>query len=421
MINHKSLEAVKAASWSSEFCRPLYESYCFSKIAGTILNLLGKKSDALPQDCWVKGPYDTVILFLVDGFGWQFLEKNHTKYPFLSRFFRQGIVSKLTSQFPSTTAAHITSLCSGSEVGQTGIYEWFYYEPQLDRVIAPLLYSYAGDKKCGSLQKVIAPEKILPRETFFQKLQKEGIPSYIFQPKEIAFSTYSNWMFRGAEVAGYDRFSKCLSSLFPRLEQGGLFYVYFGDVDCESHHHGMDSKQVHQAMDKCFTAMEEFWQQLSKKNLNVACVMTADHGMTPIDPATTVFLNREIPALEPLIRKGSDGRPLTPAGSCRDYFLHILPDKLEEAKTLLNKTLENKALICETAQLIQEGFFGSKEVSEAFLKRVGNLVILPYGNNSIWWYEKGRFDQKFYGMHGGLTRPEMETIFLFLSSSSVNE
>jgi hypothetical protein len=70
-------------------------------------------------------------------------------------------------------------------------------------------------------------------------------------------------------------------------------------------------------------------------------------------------------------------------------------------------------MICETSRLIEEGFFGSKTVSEDFLKRVGNLVILPYGNNSIWWYEKGRFDQKFFAMHGGLTREEMETIFLF--------
>lgn len=418
MINEKSLEAVKAAGWSSEFCKPLYESYCFSKIPGTILNLFGKKSAGLPQDCCVKDVYHSVVLFVVDGFGWQLLEKYHAKYPFLSRFFRQGIVSKLTSQFPSTTAAHITTLCSGSEVGQTGIYEWFYYEPQLDRVIAPLLYSYAGDKKCGTLQNVIAPEKIFPEETLFQKLQKEGISSYIFQPKDIAFSIYSNWMFRGSEVKGYDRFSKSLSSVLKMVQGGGLFYVYFGDIDGAGHHHGIDSKEFTKAMDECFNALEEFWLQLSLMNLKVATLLTADHGMTPIDPATTLFLNREIPQLESMIKKGADGRLLTPAGSCRDYFLHVEPGKLNEAKALLTKTLGEKALICETAQLIQDGFFGSKEVSKEFLKRVGNLVILPYDNHSIWWYEKDRFDQKFYAMHGGLTRPEMETIFLFHSQVS---
>ncbi len=413
MINHKSVDAVKKAAWETHFCRPLYDTYCFSKIPGTILRLLGKQSEALPQDCWIDGQYDSVILFLIDGFGWQFLEKNYTKYPFLARFFREGIVSKLTSQFPSTTAAHITTLCSGSEVGQTGVYEWFFHEPQLNRVIAPLLYSYAGDKKCGSLKGVIAPEKILPPETIFQRLQKEGISSYVFQPKAISHSVYSNWMFRGSEVQGYDRFSKCLSTVLPLMQKGGLFYVYFGDIDSNSHTHGMDSKQVERSMDKCFTALEEFWEKLSKTDLKVACLLTADHGMTPIDPATTYFLNREIPHLEEMIEKGSDKRSLTPAGSCRDYFLHVIPEKLSEAKALLSKALEDKAIVCEVKDLINDGFFGSKQVSASFLERVGNLVILPHGNHSIWWYEKGRFDQKFFAMHGGLTRAEMETIFLF--------
>jgi predicted AlkP superfamily pyrophosphatase or phosphodiesterase len=413
MINHKSIEAVKTAAWETHFCRPLYDTYCFSKIPGTILRLLGKPSEALPQDCWVEGQYDSVILFLIDGFGWQFLEKNYTKFPFLARFFREGIVSKLTSQFPSTTAAHITTLCSGSEVGQTGVYEWFFHEPQLNRVIAPLLYSYAGDKKCGSLKGIIAPEKILPPETIFQRLQKEGVSSYVFQPKEISHSVYSNWMFRGSEVQGYDRFSKCLSTVLPLMQKGGLFYVYFGDIDSNSHAHGMDSKQVERSMDKCFTALEEFWEKLSKTGLKVACLVTADHGMTPIDPATTYFLNREIPHLEEMIEKGADKRSLTPAGSCRDYFLHILPEKLHEAKALLSTALADKAIVCEVKDLIKQGFFGSKQVSASFLERVGNLVILPHGNHSIWWYEKGRFDQKFFAMHGGLTRAEMETIFLF--------
>lgn len=413
MINHKSVDAVKKATWETHFCRPLYDTYCFSKIPGTIMRLLGKQSEALPQDCWVDGQYDSVILFLIDGFGWQFLEKNYTKYPFLARFFREGIVSKLTSQFPSTTAAHITTLCSGSEVGQTGVYEWFFHEPQLSRVIAPLLYSFAGDKKCGSLKGVIAPEKILPSETIFQRLKKEGVSSYVFQPKDISHSVYSNWMFRGSEVQGYDRFSKCLSTVLPLMQKGGLFYVYFGDIDSDSHAHGMDSKQVERSMDKCFTALEEFWEKLSKTGLKAACLVTADHGMTPIDPATTYFLNREIPHLEEMIEKGADKRSLTPAGSCRDYFLHILPEKLHETKALLSKALEDKAIVCEVKDLIQQGFFGSKEVSASFLDRVGNLVILPHGNHSIWWYEKGRFDQKFFAMHGGLTRAEMETIFLF--------
>jgi hypothetical protein len=42
------------------------------------------------------------------------------------------------------------------------------------------------------------------------------------------------------------------------------------------------------------------------------------------------------------------------------------------------------------------------------MSRVGNLVILPYDGETVWWYDPGRFEQKFYGHHGGLTPGEME-------------
>jgi hypothetical protein len=63
----------------------------------------------------------------------------------------------------------------------------------------------------------------------------------------------------------------------------------------------------------------------------------------------------------------------------------------------------------KTEALIVDGYFGA-EVSPRFRERVGNLVILPYRYESVWWYEKGKFEQKFYGHHGGLTPQEMETI-----------
>ena len=53
-------------------------------------------------------------------------------------------------------------------------------------------------------------------------------------------------------------------------------------------------------------------------------------------------------------------------------------------------------------------YFGPGPVAEVFRRRVGNLVVLPYAGESVYWYEKDRFEQKHYGHHGGLTRAEME-------------
>ncbi len=47
---------------------------------------------------------------------------------------------------------------------------------------------------------------------------------------------------------------------------------------------------------------------------------------------------------------------------------------------------------------------------------MGNLVILAYKGESVWWYQKNRFEQKFYGHHGGLTKEEMEIPLILLTN-----
>jgi len=415
MINERSLLALKAASWRDDHIRPLYHSYCYSKIPGTVRRLLGQKAEALPADCFEEGPYDAVVVFLIDGFGWRFFEKYAKKYPFLQRFCDEGIVSKITSQFPSTTAPHVTCIHTGLEVGQSGIYEWFHYEPIVDRVIAPLLYSYAGDKEIGTIKA--SPKEIFPFTTIYQELEKSRVPSFVLQCKTIAGSPYSQAMLKGALTLPYETFEKGLRQLAEKIEEGGYFFIYFGDVDAQGHRHGVDSQEVDAAVDRCFGALEsEFWEKIDRQDQEIATIVTADHGMIDVNPKKTFYVNEKIPELLPLVRKNRQGRLLAPAGSCRDFFLHIAEGKIAQAHELLQERLGDLATVHTAEELVEEGFFGGKRPSERFFERVGDLVILPHGQSSVWWHESHRFDMKFHAMHGGLSRAEMETIFLFMGS-----
>src|SRR5207248_6813982 len=127
MLNAASLNAVNGSRFSQRFVKPLFDSYCFSNIPQTIESLLRGQGNvgaglvpALPPDVFAGIPtkYNKVILFFIDGFGWRFFERYADKYPFLKALLANGIVSKLTSQFPSTTAAHVTSMHTGLNVAQ---------------------------------------------------------------------------------------------------------------------------------------------------------------------------------------------------------------------------------------------------------------------------------------------------------------
>jgi hypothetical protein len=108
------------------FIRPTYDSRCFTAIPQSIAGLLGHGQICLPPELFRGLPqtYRSVVLILLDGFGWRFFEKVADDYPALRRFMAANGVVKLTAQFPSTTAAHVTCLHTGLEVGQSGVFEW---------------------------------------------------------------------------------------------------------------------------------------------------------------------------------------------------------------------------------------------------------------------------------------------------------
>jgi predicted AlkP superfamily pyrophosphatase or phosphodiesterase len=138
-------------------------------------------------------------------------------------------------------------------------------------------------------------------------------------------------------------------------------------------------------------------------------LLTADHGHVEVDPETTIFLNRDSRffGIEKFFKRNQAGKMLVPAGSPRDMFLYIKDDLLDKAQDFIQSRLMEKADVIKTQELIDEGYFG-KIISETFLSRVGNLVILPYRHESVWWYEKDKFEMNYYGHHGGLTPEEME-------------
>lgn len=423
MINDQSLSALKKAKWTSHFNRPLYDTYAFSSIPGTLSRLLtGRASKALPAEA-VGGAFekfDCAILFLIDGFGWELFEGYLSKYPFLKRFEKEGVASKISSQFPSTTAAHITSINTGKEVGETGIYEWFYYEPLVDRMIAPLLFSYAGDHESGTLLRDgYAPDEIFPFETIYQKLAKKGVRSIVLQQEGIAHSPYSKALLAGADVIPFIHFPDALDMLVQLCAQPfkepTYFFFYFGDIDSKGHRHGIVSLQFADAVDDCWNAIESrFWQKMAKCPNKTAVMFTADHGMSPVDPKTTVLLNKVCPEISKMVKKNRNGLPLVPAGSCRDFFMHIEVGKLEEAQALLEKQLKGVADVVLVQELLRQNFFGSKPASKRLKERIGNLVVLPFQKESVFWgFEKHHLEQHFYAAHGGLTPEEMESIFLF--------
>jgi predicted AlkP superfamily pyrophosphatase or phosphodiesterase len=357
------------------------------------------------------GNYDAVVLFLVDGFGWRFVERFQDA-PFLKRLVSGGQVEKLTSQFPSTTAAHITTIHTGLPVGEHGVFEWFYYEPLLDRMIAPLLFSPAGDLARDLLKSQVDARRIYPTRTLYNSLRESGITSHIFGVRDYTPSTYSNIVMHGARLHSFKTLSEALVNIQLMLEKRSgttLIHLYFDKVDSLCHEYGPDAPQTEAEIETFLLIMEHFFTRIFSGGRRVLFMMTADHGAEAVDPKQVIYLNTQpqFSGVERFLKTNQAGDLLVPGGSARDMFLYVRDDLLDEAQAFIARGMQGRAEVVKVADLISGGWFGG-DISPIFRARVGNLVILPHAGESTWWYVKDRFEQRFRGHHGGLTPREME-------------
>jgi len=384
------------------FVKPRYDAGGFASIPDRIKKAFDSHN------------YDAVVLFMVDGFGWRFFERFQDA-PFIQRIARHGQIEKLTSQFPSTTAAHLTTIHTGLPVGVSGVFEWYLYEPLLDQIIAPVLFSYSGTRERDTLKPAkVDPALIYPKGSFYPDLKQRGIAPYVYGVREYTPSTYSKGVMAGAEILRFNTFSEVLVNIGQLVEKQtkpSYIHLYYDKIDSVSHEYGPSAVQTEAEIETFLLVMEYYFERIFKGKKRILFLMTADHGQIEVDPKTTIYLNTDprFAGIERFLRKNRGGQLLVPAGSARDMFLYIQDNLLDEAQSFLATRLAGKADVVKVEDLIENGYFGV-EISSRFRERVGNLVILPYQYESAWWYEKGKFEQRFHGHHGGLTPQEMETI-----------
>ncbi len=398
---------------------PDYETGNFAHIPGLLQSLLGVETPTplTPERFGFRpGQFKNVIFLFLDAFGWNvysyFLNRRNR---IVGRLTDKGQVHKITAQFPSTTAAEVTTFHTGQVVGQHGVYEWQYYEPEVDDVIVPLLFSYAGEgKRRDTLRDAyIDARDILPTHTFFSDLQNAGVPTFTFVPRGFIGTPYNDVLSVGANATGYTTIAEGLVTLnrkIKRTKDPALFYFYTPHIDSLAHAHGPFSFQSLAEADATLTLLDKFLFHPLRGRDDTLIILSADHGQIRVDPRTTLYINLhpEFQELRCYLRANRQGKILPPGGSPRDMFLHVREEYVGRAQTLLRKMLGGRADVLRIEQLIAAGLFGTAEPSPDFMKRAGNLVILPRGDETVWWYEKGKFELKHNGLHGGLSRDEME-------------
>jgi len=427
MIIRKTEKLIQTQKKKGEFIYPYYEKYCFSNIPDTVLSLFNIKTKRpiLPRELYKNvGKFKKIILLLIDGFGYEQWIKYYKDYEFFDRITKKGSLSPLTSIFPSTTAAAITTVNTGLTPQEHALPEWYIYFKEVDMILASLPFKPLDEKFQDKFSKMKANSRILFKgKTIYQKLKKEGIKSFSFCDGTYAKSDYSNMIFKGSSVIPFINSSDMVVKLRKSVEKESgpaYFFAYFGDLDSMEHEYGPHTEEYYAELSTLSHLLKkELLEKIDKKTANeTLIIITADHGQLNILPKKTTYLNKYTKVVKNFDRS-KKGNLILPTGGPRDIFLHIKPNKVDETFEYLSKKLRKKAKIMKISDAVEMGMFGIGKPRKEFYDRVGNLLILPNKNGTIWYeHVKGK-KVKFLGHHGGLTKEEMLIPFAIAKLSNL--
>lgn len=405
---------------NNNFILPDYGANCFSSMPGTIEYLLSghTQKDILSPEITAQLPkeIDAVVFILFDAFGKIACERFIDDSPFLSSFQKNGLSVPTTSQFPSTTAAHVTTFFSGAPVYETGVCEWFYYEPKVEGVINPFKLNYYNQSRTETLLRQYQVSDILPNRIFFSELEDKNISVFRYSPRHIEPSSYGNYFAGGSSLYAYQKLSSAVAKIkenVASVKGKHLHYLYIPDYDSICHSYGPEASASDVIALSLLKELEELLPVLQDKK--TAILMTADHGQVTLESDKNIPINQLCPNLTDYLKLNSSGEVIRFGGGYRNLLLYGKHGAVSELASMLQKSLNGIADVLTQEDASLAGIFGPSPLSEHFSQRIGDVIILPYEGYSVNWEESGVYLPELKkGHHGGLTAREMEIMFLAL-------
>lgn len=370
---------------------PHYQGLSLPNVVQSVQEGFGvKAASPLSEECFdpklVKNK--TVVLFCLDGFGWEYLKK--------SKVLRKLPGFPITSVAPSTTVTCLSSLASGLTPQEHGILGFRMYLRELGHVTSML--RFGPSQGIGSFaDEGIDPEIFFPKKTAFQRLRRAGVESQVLNKMEYVDSPLSQMIFRGTDQVPYVTLSDLLLKTEQAISKRGkrFVYAYWDSIDSVSHLYGPGTTEVKREIKQFDNQLAQFLDGLKAKQTTL--LFTADHGFIDVPKKRVVDLGKQhslVPMLDP-----------PPGGEGRMRYLYCRRGKKDKVRDFIETKFSKKAELLTADEAISHGLFGAGNAHEETLNRIGDFVLLPRKRYAFTYPFLDKREP--LGWHGGLTREEM--------------
>lgn len=350
-------------------------------LTGSILQVYGlaARHGSLPVlDQVLRKPHRNRVLLILDGFGAEFLKRTLPADSFLRRHF----VHEMTSVYPCTTTAAMTTLQSGLSPLEHGWLGWNAYFKEYGRIIDLFL-----DRDSYSGGQVLPPAaaSLLPFEDITRQIHRHNGESVVCRRILPPFAEN-----------GVHSMIQMIDKIREFCESGSnqLIVAYWYEPDMLMHNEGPYHEKVVAEMLAYDRMIEELFSTLYQTLL----IVTADHGQVEI--RQDVILS-DIPEL-------FDCLIMPPSLEARAASLFIKPSRIRDFESTFNGMLGDRFLLLSREEVFGRGLFGPGQAHRKVDDFVGDFIACATGD-ALLRYESAfnRPLTPFKGHHAGLCTEEM--------------
>jgi hypothetical protein len=330
-----------------------------------------------------------VCVLLIDGLGWNLLNRFAEHAPFLMSLARRP---PGTAGFPSTTATSVTSICTGLPPGLHGILGYRVRVPQTGELMNSLTWDVDVD-----------PLQWQPHPTVFERVAVHGTTVFQVAPGSFQHSGLTRAASRGARYVPAETAGDLVAGVARSAGQHSeaLIYSYFGDLDRTGHLRGCGSAAWRHQLTIIDRLVERLVEVLAE---DTVLVVTGDHGMVDTPTGARVDIDAE-----PALRQGV----ALVGGEPRMRYVYAEPGAEGEVLEAWRSVLGERAWVVPRSDAVAAGWFGP--VREAVLGRIGDVICAARGDTSVVRSIAEPEALSMVGHHGSLTADEQLVPFLVAS------
>ncbi|MFZ1023113.1 MAG: alkaline phosphatase family protein, partial [Thermoplasmata archaeon] len=292
-----------------------------------------------------------VVVLLVDAMGWGAFAQQDTRPGSRVPHPWQDRAQPITTVFPTTTTAALTSLSTATPPGRHGLGGYRQFLPKFGLVADLIRMTPLG---IAAPESLVGPGWTPALVSGAPSIFRRGVRGIALSRDKFAGTGFTRLLYDGAEYVPYSTASDLahlLAQLLDRPRPPPVIFVYWDELDTVQHRRGPLPELIRLEIDQLARLIGFVRAHVRpRRAANTTLLITGDHGQVPATLDARIQIERESDIMALLSRP--------PAGDRRSGFFSALPRRVPALRKALLRRLPVGSRVIPMSAALAGGLFG---------------------------------------------------------------